>query len=273
MSDTETSVISPAELPAATDQWVTPAPGGDYEPVRFNALKHGILSRLVVLPHENRYEYDQVLAALIAEHQPAGMTEHHLVEELAGIMWRQRRVLQAEGATINRSLRAIASSNADSPVPAAAPFERGLSAEDSDLHELLNETPEGIAERRHEAEIDLAATQKARAILRQGRSNAYEKAQRALLPDSLDWWEACVAEESYGANAEGLEQFIDEQLYPFCWRAMQQARYIPAIQAQTLGEGLQAYRFVPLARYETHLDRKFERTLAMLLKLRQLRGS
>ena len=46
----------------------------------------------------------------------------------------------------------------------------------------------------------------------------------------------------------------------------------PAIKSQALGEGLQAYRLEKLNRYETHLDRKFERTLAMLLKLKSLRG-
>ena len=44
-----------------------------------------------------------------------------------------------------------------------------------------------------------------------------------------------------------------------------------AIKAQTLGEGLQAHRLEKLNRYESHLDRKFERTLAMLLKLKELR--
>ncbi len=28
-----------------------------------------------------------------------------------------------------------------------------------------------------------------------------------------------------------------------------------------------------MSRYETHLDRKFERTLAMLLKLKEIRGA
>jgi hypothetical protein len=40
-----------------------------------------------------------------------------------------------------------------------------------------------------------------------------------------------------------------------------------------LGEGLQAHRLENLNRYETHLDRKFGRTLAMLLKLKDLRGA
>jgi hypothetical protein len=40
------------------------------------------------------------------------------------------------------------------------------------------------------------------------------------------------------------------------------------IKVQILGEGLQVHGLEKLNRYETHLDRKFERTLAMLLKLR-----
>ena len=44
-----------------------------------------------------------------------------------------------------------------------------------------------------------------------------------------------------------------------------------AIKAQTLGEGFKPKRLDNLARYEAHLDRKFERTLAMLVKLKELR--
>ena len=58
----------------------------NYEPVRYNAMKHGILSRLVVLSHENSEEFADLMAALIEEHQPAGMTERHLIEELASII-------------------------------------------------------------------------------------------------------------------------------------------------------------------------------------------
>jgi len=41
--------------------------------------------------------------------------------------------------------------------------------------------------------------------------------------------------------------------------------------SETLGEGLPVHRLEKLNRYETHLDRKFERTLAMLVKLKELR--
>ena len=248
------------------------APTDGYATVRYNAMKHGILSRLAVLPHEDANEFAALLSALIEEHRPAGVTERLLIEELAAIIWRKRRVLLAEGAQINRGLRNVAHSTHDSPIQAAAPFEPGLSSKGVDLPDLLAASPEEIAERWREAERDLAATRKAAAILCRGRPTAYDRARRALLADSRDWWDEHVEEEEYPPTAEGLAAFIREALEPTCVRMAQEARFQPAIKTQTLGEGLQAHRLEKLNRYETHLDRKFERTLAMILKLKDLRG-
>lgn len=250
---------------------VQPAVAGAYDAVRFNAMKHGILSRYTVLSHEDADEYRALLSALLAEHQPAGTTGAHLVEKLAGIIWRKRRVLQAEGANINQGLKG-AVRNAKGVIPAAAPFELGLSGQGSDLRELVTMTSEDAAKRQRDARHDLEATRKAAAILRRGGANAYDKALRALLPDSRDWWQEYVEEEEYAEGAEGLAAFISEHLEPLCIGMEKEARYHDAIKAQTLGEGLQVYRLEKLTRYETHLDRKFERTLAMLLKLKELRG-
>src|SRR6516164_3132005 len=71
---------------------------------RFNALKHGVLSRYTVLPWEDADEYQALVAALVAEHAPQGPTEEHLVEELAGILWRKRRLRLAEAAVHRRGL-------------------------------------------------------------------------------------------------------------------------------------------------------------------------
>lgn len=176
-------------------------------------MKHGILSRLVVLAHEDHAEYGDLLAALIEEHRPAGMTERHLVEELAAIIWRKRRVLMAEGAKINEGLKSAVNSPR-SIMPSAAPFQRGLTGENADLRDLLDATPNEIAERQRDAELDLAATRKAAAILRKGGANAYPKARRALIQESRDWWDEHVEEESYPGTAEELAQFIRETLEP-----------------------------------------------------------
>jgi hypothetical protein len=255
-----------------TDEATPAAKASHYEGVRFNAMKHGILSKLAVLAHEDHSEFDDLLAALIDEHQPAGITERHLIEELAAIIWRKRRVLLAEGAKINEGIKNVVNSPR-SVMPSAAPFEHGPSGEHTDLPYLLNASPEETTERQRNAEIDLAATCRAVAILDKGGANAYEKARRILTRDSREWWDVQVQEEEYSATADDLHEYIRESLEPMHARLAQEARLVPAIKAQTLGEALPIFRLEKLSRYETHLDRKFERTLAMLLKLKELRSS
>ncbi|MEI2625760.1 MAG: hypothetical protein V9G23_19055 [Giesbergeria sp.] len=122
--NTTTDTASTAPLMPTADP--NPQP---YEVVRFNALKHGILSRYTVLSHESHADYESLVNSLMDEHLPAGATEQHLIEELASVIWRKRRVLQAEGATINKGLKESARS-AKTVIPAAAPFEMGLSGDE-----------------------------------------------------------------------------------------------------------------------------------------------
>ena len=266
-TDTETALIPLLHTPD-----IAPLAPVGYDAVRFNALRHGILSRYTVLAHESADDYQALLTALADDHQPAGATQVHLVEELAGIIWRKRRVLQAEGANINQGLKGSAR-NAEAVIPAAAPFELGLSGKGTDIRDLVGLTPDEVAQRQHDSRHDLDATRKAAAILRRGGSTAYERALRALQADSRGWWQDNVADEEFTETAEGLTEFIQEHLEPFCMQAEKEARHHEAIKAQALGEGLQAYRLEKLNRYETHLDRKFERTLGMLLKLKELKRS
>ena len=81
-----------------------PAETGGTDITRFNALRHGVLSRYTVLPWESTDEYRAVVEALVAEHAPQGPTEEHLVEEIAGILWRKRRLRLAEAAAHRRGL-------------------------------------------------------------------------------------------------------------------------------------------------------------------------
>lgn len=252
------------------DETALLARSGNYEQVRFNAMKHGILSKLAVLAHEDHAEFDDLLAALMDEHRPGGITERHLIEELATIIWRKRRVLQAEGANIHQGLRGAAR-NAESVIPAAAPFESGLSGEGTDLRDTLMLTAGAVVERHRHARENLDATQKAATILRRGGAKAYGNALRALPPESRTSWLQCVENEEYPETTDALAEFIHIELEPVCINAEREARHHEAIKAQTLGEGLQIHRLDNLARYETHLDRKFERTLAMFLKLTEIR--
>src|SRR5262249_29267010 len=49
-------------------------------------------------------EYNALVEALATEHLPQGPTEEHLVEELAGIFWRKRRLRLAEAAALRSGL-------------------------------------------------------------------------------------------------------------------------------------------------------------------------
>jgi len=264
--------------PKAPSAGNTPAPlladpsPQPYEVVRFNAMKHGILSRYTVLSHECHEDYQSLVSALMDEHLPAGATEQHLIEELASIIWRKRRVLQAEGATINKGLKESARS-AKTVIPAAAPFEMGLSGENADLRDLMDLTPAEVVKSQQSALQDIDTINKASAILRKGGERAYDKALRALLPENRAWWQDYVDDEEYTADAKGLATFLAQCATPVVYQMEKESRHHDAIVNQTIGEGLQAYRLEKLSRYETHLDRKFERTLGMLIKLKELRTS
>ena len=263
----------PKLLPMTDDLRQLPAEqASGYETVRFNALKHGILSRYTVLSHENHADYESLVNSLMDEHLPAGATEQHLIEELASVIWRKRRVLQAEGATINKGLKESARS-AKTIIPAAAPFEMGLSGEGTDIRNFMDLKPEDVAKSHQYARHDIETSNKASAILRKGGDRAYDKALRALMPDTREWWQDHLDDEDYTADATGLDAFITERVTPFCYQQEKESRHHDAIVNQTIGEGLQAYKLEKLSRYETHLDRKFERTLAMLLKLKDLRST
>jgi hypothetical protein len=140
-----------------------------------------------------------------------------------------------------------------------------------ELAEAIRETQAETHRRAVDAEADLAATLRAAEILRRGGVRAYDRAIRALESGSAEWFANNLDEGDVQATPESLAKFIDDDLLPFCRQMVVEVRSHEAVKAQTLGEGLQAHRLEKLNRYETHLDRKFERALAMLLKLKELR--
>jgi hypothetical protein len=68
---------------------------------KHNAQKHRIFSEVVVLEGE-RYEFEFLLNGLWNDLQPVGALEIAAVDKLATLLWRQRRVLTAEAAEIQK---------------------------------------------------------------------------------------------------------------------------------------------------------------------------
>lgn len=261
-------VLNPIDDQAPNGEMKT---SGNYDAVKYNAMTHGILSRHTVLPHEDRNEFETLLSLLTKEHQPQGMTETHLVEELTGIMWRKQRVLQAESAKINKGLNST-SSRSGSVYSDALPFHSGVSKDDIKLSDLLRMTPDEVIEFQHAAKEELQDIMEAIRFL-ELKKPEYQAALDQLCDEDRDWWKQTLEDEDNEESADDLLSFIRDNLKPWYKHQQTIAIYHAEIKAQALGEGIQPLQIEKLNRYEAHLDRKFQRTLAMLIKLKELRNA
>jgi hypothetical protein len=67
---------------------------------RLNAVKHGIFTVGIIPSRESESDYLGIVEDLLESIQPEGRLEELLVEKLAMLMWRYRRLLKAEAAEV-----------------------------------------------------------------------------------------------------------------------------------------------------------------------------
>jgi hypothetical protein len=232
-----------------------------------------------VLPWEDRDEYQTLLDALADEHRPHGPTEEHLVEELAGIIWRKRRLRLGESAVHHHALH-----RATDPYhgTAKAALIRVPHNEigDNAVADAITITDEQTAADLADLESDLGMTEAALRLLNSKSPTAYRRALAVLREDTREWWEEQLAWEPddydqdqtpYSEDAESLRRFLETEIIPWYDNRRREIDNRPLIRAQAFGDAVAPGRLERLARYEIHLDRKLERTVAMLLKLREIR--
>jgi hypothetical protein len=228
-----------------------------------------VLSKFRVLPWEDANEYYELVAALTAEHSPCGPTEEHLVEELAGVMWRKRRLRLAETATHRRGLRQAIARCRETGRAALAHLrvEAKVEGAADAAHTPVEETDE----EHREIAAEILAVQSVIDRLEAGGQDAYHAAF-ALLTDQLrsEWRGLSESDRAidsgFGSphtpDAQSLRRFLESE---------DTLAHRPLIREQAFGEALDSDMLERLSRYEIHLDRKFERTLSMLLRLQDLR--
>jgi hypothetical protein len=257
------------------------SPGG-YEGSRFNAVRHGVLSELTVLPWEDEAEYAKLLEALVEEYAPRGPTEDHLIEEVAGVIWRKRRLRLAEAASLRRGIEKATEFSSNTletaliqvkPQGPAGPILGAITA-----------TPAVTAKDLAKLKSREVSIRRALQILNSGNADAYEAALAELDEQTQAHWRHQVApdledtdeyehedEEQYTANANGLAEYLEYSVLPGCVEQLGYVENRSLIRAQIVGEALDFKTLEPLGRYEVHLDRKLERAISMLLRLRELR--
>jgi hypothetical protein len=214
----------------------------------------------------------------VVEHKPQGPTEEHLVEELAGVIWRKRRLWLGERAAHHRALRRA--SDPYQHTAEAALINVAGDVEANCIGDAIRATEEQTAEERADLEDDRVMTEEAIRILASPSSSAYSRALAALREDTREWWDRQLSWEPgdydqnqmpYCADAESLKRFLESEVLPWCEKRQLELDHRPLIRAQAFGEAVDPDRLERLARYEVHLDRKLERMLAMLFKLQELR--
>ena len=254
------------------------AESGGTEITRFNALKHGILSRYTVLPWENEDEYQALVVALAAEHAPQGPTEEHLVEELAGIVWRKRRLRMAERALYHQGLKDTLEPFRETTEAALVLLNAGKPT--ASTVEAVRATSEDTRRDLEDLDEDQAMTEKALKLLKAGKHEAYERALTPLRPDTQQAWKDQLEwdpddydedQEPYTPDTDSLRRYLESEIIPWYVTRRKELENRPLIRAQAFGESLDADKLARLARYEVHLDRKLERMLAMLIRLQDLR--
>lgn len=234
-----------------------------------NATRHGILSKRLVLPWENAPEYDQLIEDYKDDFKPVGRPETRFVEILAQVDWRSRRVLVAEYEAHKKLSDKLIDTVRTGFIGSSLQEVVGGSFDRADL------PSKRVMIRINDIPIILIGCNTVRESLEIGGDDAYERAVDKLDPRIRSLWEDLLSlsvdlgSQTYRANSDDLVRFLDENVVPWLeFEDIQTKEDVEKAQQRHQFDLEACERF---ARYETHFDRKYERTLLMLLKLQERR--
>ncbi len=234
--------------------------------------KNLVIKKSHLLPWEDTDEYELLAAALHDEYEPQGPTERHLVDELAGIIWRRNRIGMAETALHQYGLNISLQSQSRTGERALAHVGGGKPG--MDMSDVMQVPVEEIPDQLADVQEALEMMEKAQALAEGGK---YEVALEALRDDTREWWQDILLDEEDAmghpreATAESLFSWLCLEALPYVRNTIHGLTHAENIQNQAYGESLNPAKFNELARWEAHLDRRMERTISLLMKLRNTR--
>jgi hypothetical protein len=184
-----TRAPSPAQLTAnrANSRLSTgPNSSEGKQTVSFNAFRHGLAGRFVILPSENENEFKELYHGLQHEHKPSTPTEHLLIEGMAQHYWLAQRALRLQQVCLNEA-------GACENDQHLALYLRYQTTHDRAFHKCLNDLLKLRAEKRkeqngfvsQERKRNEEARREADEVRRQARENRRQERHRwADLMDS-----------------------------------------------------------------------------------------
>jgi hypothetical protein len=258
---------------------------------KFNATTHGIFSGVVVLTGESRSDYESLLNGLREVFQTKGALEEILVDKLAMILWRHRRLILAEhgqflkNAQIHESeLKKRQQDEAEKIEASLEPtFKTGLVKSISNPA-VLDRCLERLTTLRDriQHEGDESASMEDCAILRKIYGPTGEGGQETLLDTYAMWLDRIETTGDEGHTRTYLSEAIsDEKVlqameaeihrleeFKKSQRPDQLERGRREVLQLSMNEGAGLERLV---RYEASLERAFDRTLAQLERVQRIR--
>ena len=252
---------------------------------RHNATTHGIFSRVALLAGESQSEFDSLLEGLRRYFHPKGTLEEILVEKLATLIWRYRRLLTAEVSEIRIGI-AFPCRNKEHQATRVVTIVETVDGEvhgnlmqgtaDPEIRgkclALLRDLKTGIDARGFDANRDSA-------ILTNLYQNRTSERGRLTLYGRYRIWLSkanCSEEERPKTGSDSPDQCkrgfleeLDEEI-----RRLERDKSIESERGRL--EALRQY--VPdssqpdrLLRHEASLERSFDRTLSQLERLQRMR--
>lgn len=257
---------------------------------KHNALTHGIFSKVALLKGESKAEFDSLLDGLRADYQPEGTLEEVLVEKLATLFWRHRRLIVAEVAEIQSKVEFLEWDQQNRQFEEAERIESRRTyesdctlirkIENPDVLErclvLLLKLREGIAKEGFDEERDVEVVEEIYG------SSEVSRFHETLYNDYFAWLRTAQASdeerqsEGSATPEESKECFIaaiDAEISRLKrYKKEHAAIEISRAKLEALRRNVPDSAVLDrLLRYEASLERSFDRTLKQLERLQRMR--
>jgi hypothetical protein len=255
-----------------------------------NATKHGIFSRVSVLRGESRARYESLLKGLWESLQPVGKLEEILVEKLATILWRHRRLVMAEAAEIRNGTEFLEWDQRNQQQQEAEEIESSPMLEWNgglirkiQNPDVLERCLKSLAELRQGIEEDGFDPERDAPILKKIYGDLGTDHSRKTLYDAYAIWfgTSRVSEEEREregyATPEQCKQYVLHLTDAEVRRLKRYQKALASIAADRAKLEIVRHSIPSspsldrLLRYEASLERAFDRTLSQLERLQRMR--
>lgn len=236
---------------------------------------------VALLPWENADDWAELRDAFHRDLNPAPGPETALVDQLAWIAWRRRRLGLAERAAHLAALeRRLGDEDAfHAVIKRATAWDAPVARYQLQQDDLRTAGPAQDAADLHEMEEARKSVARARRAAASKSEDAYERAVALLDEDIREWWLESLGDAEFEEDddrvrqptVDGLIAFIDEDVSKHFQSEIRTIEARPAVRRQAQGESFDPDKIERLLKIDEGLDRQFERTLANLQRLQARR--